>query len=64
MEFFICRTSGSCFNKKKPTENAYKKGEHWYIKINSLEELIDLTKIEGEIIISKDTLEIYDDYRE
>lgn len=41
--------------------------EGWGIEINSLEELLELSKKYGEIIVScdaKNVLEIYDDYRE
>ena len=63
MEFMITRTS-LWTNNKKPTQQAYKEGGNWYIKINSLDELIELTRKEGQIIIDEDSLEIYDDYRE
>ena len=63
MEFMITRTS-FWESSNKPTEKAYEKDGDWYIKINSLEELIELTKKEGEIIIGGDYLEIYDDFRE
>lgn len=64
MEFLIERTSGYFNSTKQPTEGAYKRGKKWYIKINSLEELIKLSEKEGQIIIEGDYLEIYDDYRE
>lgn len=64
MEFMITRTSLLLESSEKPTGKAYKEGEFWYIKINSLEELVELTKEEGEIIINGDFLEIYDSYRE
>ena len=64
MEFMITRTSLLWESSEKPTEKAYKKGKYWHIKITSLEELGELTKEEGEIIINGDCLEIYDDYRE
>lgn len=63
MEFMIRRTS-DWNNSKKPTKKAYKEKEIWYIKIKSLEELVELSKEEGKIIICGDSLEIYDDYRE
>lgn len=63
MEFLIRRTS-SYLNSRQPVEGAYQKDEEWYIKINSLEELIKLSEKEGQIIIEEDYLEIYDDYRE
>ena len=81
MEFFIDRTSTI---NKKPIEGAYikklervdQKGnpftiERWCVEINSLEELIELSKHEGAVIINtrgdspfSPYLEIYDDYRE
>ena len=81
MEFFIDRTSTI---NKKPIEGAYikelelvdQKGnpftlERWCVEINSLEELIEISKHEGEVIINtrgdspfSPYLEIYDDYRE
>ena len=40
--------------------------EGWLIVINSLEQLVDLSKKYGELIINADEneIEIYDDYRE
>lgn len=64
MEFMITRTSLLWGSSEKPTEKAYKKDGNWCIKINSLEELAELSREEGGIIIDGDYLEIYDDYRE
>ena len=69
IEFKIKRTSFMYGNKEKPTEKAYKRGDDWYIKLNSLEHLIELSKNEKmKIIIDATgnikTLEIYDDDRE
>ena len=81
MEFFIERTSTI---NKKPIECAYIKKledvdlkgnpftiERWCIEINSLEELMELSEHEGEVIINtrgdspfSPYLEIYDSYRE
>ena len=52
-----------------PTEKAYKKNNkdgsyNWYIKINTLEELMELVKKEYSIIIYEDMMVIYDDYIE
>ena len=41
----------------------YEDYEYW-IEVNTLEELIELTKEYGEIIVTPETLEIYDSYRE
>ena len=53
----------------QPTEKAYKKNNkdgsyNWYIKINTLEELMELVKKEYSIIIYEDMMVIYDDYIE
>ena len=81
MEFFIDRTSTI---NKKPIEGSYikkledvdQKGnpftiERWCVEINSLEELVELSNQEGEVIINtrgdspfSPYLEIYDYYRE
>lgn len=34
------------------------------VEINTIEELVDFTEKYGEIIVYKDTIEIYNDYRE
>ncbi len=34
------------------------------LEVDSLSDLVDLSKIYGEIIIDNNTLEIYDDFRE
>lgn len=52
--------------------NEYERKPHWYldwnsevmIEINSLKELIGFIKKFGTIILHKDGIEIYDDYRE
>lgn len=78
MKFIIYRTSNSYLNANSPCEEAvlvehklvYKNNDHeqykniYEIEINSLEDLINLSKKYGEIIINGNTLEIYDDYRE
>ena len=69
IEFKIKRTSSMYGNKRKPTEKAYKAEDDWYIQLNSLEQLIELSKNEKmKIIIDAtgniETLEIYDDDRE
>lgn len=64
--------SSDLFQKDKPCESAYKGdvpdeyGNYdWYIDINNLEELHTLIEQTGRcVIVSKDSLGIYDDYRE
>lgn len=85
MEFIIQRTS-DCINdyetkpirndnrlyfKKLPKYRDYdEKRKVWFIKIDTLEELMQLYKEQGDLIICEDYLEktpvieIYDDWRE
>jgi hypothetical protein len=42
----------------------HKAGEILYIEIKSLEDLISFTEKYGPCVIDRDTIEIYDDYRE
>ena len=70
MKYQVTRTSyyGNC--KERPCKNAYAEGcdewliPIWYIKINTLEDLRNLIDEVGEVIISKDEIEIYDTFRE
>lgn len=78
MKFSITRTSAQWIDAPKPCEEAVlesrylcaKDGDYelwnneYRIEIDSLQELVDLTKKYGEIIINGNSLEIYDDYRE
>ncbi len=71
MEFRIIRSSQFVDEKPINVKNIYKKGDGWYIKINTLEELIAFENKYGSLIISKVwdngkemQIEIYDDYRE
>lgn len=78
MKFIICKTSQS-YNydvEKMPIKGCkkeYDKNDGWYYtkEINSIEELLELSDITGEIIVtrkdviySKPRIEIYDTYRE
>lgn len=54
MEFILKRSSEN-LNWDKPDK---------YIEINTLEELMELVRKEGEVIVSENIIEIYDDYRE
>ena len=48
-----------------PTQNGYRTHSELSIELNNLEDLENLTRRLGEIIISEDhSLEIYDDYIE
>lgn len=48
-----------------PTQNGYQHHSTLSIELTSLDDLENLTRRLGEIIVSKDhSLEIYDDYRE
>lgn len=76
MKFRIYRTSNAYKPEKPPTEGCTKeynrRGDWYYTKeINSIEEILELSNIKTEIVISnKDhfynlpKIEIYDDYRE
>ena len=60
MKFMIRRTSG----EEPPCPKAKEKDGEWYIKIKTLEELIDFVKENGEVVLDENRIEIYDDYRE
>lgn len=77
MLFLIRRTS--CYNKKRPADCAkvITGPEHlstyygWYIELESLGDLIELSNLEGDLLFSSThvegfdgEIEIYDDYRE
>lgn len=76
MKFVICKTSDSFRPEEKPIKGCkkeYNKNGDWYYtkEINSIEELIKLCNIAGEIVMSnndyfykKPKIEIYDAYRE
>lgn len=74
MEFIISRTSQymSWENEVPPCEGAYHKHPSettWWIKINSLEELLSLKERVGHGLVLGSyglatTIEIYDDFRE
>ena len=71
MEFRVIRSSQFSDEKPRDVKNIYEKGNNWYIKINTLEELIAFEKKYGHLIISENwdnekemQIEIYDSYRE
>lgn len=69
MIYDIHRTS-DWFRENKPCEKAELKSldefgcSEYIIEINTLEDLQELIKEVGDIIIGESTIEIYDDYRE
>lgn len=68
MEFWITKASSSD-NKTKPCKNAHmKKNEYgaklWYVNINTLDELAELIKEVGPLIIYLDEITIYDAFVE
>lgn len=71
MKYKIERTSSFACQVEQPCDKAYR-GENdefnvpqWYIDINSLEDLQELIEeVKYPLIVSKETIEIYDDYRE
>ena len=71
MEFRVIRSSQFPDKKTRNVKGIYTKKDNWYIKINTLEKLIDFYKQYGDLIISENwdnkkemQIEIYDDYRE
>ena len=71
MKYKIERTSRFVYQVEPPCDKAYR-GDNdefnipqWYIDINSLEDLQELIEeVKYPLIVSKETIEIYDDYRE
>jgi hypothetical protein len=53
---------GFSFNDIQSEHGFYIKGKP-IIEINTIEELLNFTAIHGEVIISDDSIEIFDDYR-
>lgn len=76
MKFIICKTSESYNPEIMPIEGCkkeYDKNGDWYYtkEINSIEELLELSDIAGEVVVTrkdfiygKPKIEIYDTYRE
>ena len=71
MEFRVTRSSQFFDKKPRNVKNIYEKGDGWYIKINTLEELIAFYEEYGNLIIERNwdnqeemQIEIYDYYRE
>ena len=71
MEFRVIRSSQFDDMKPRNVKGIYKKDDNWYIKINTLEELLAFYEEYGDLIISENLdnkeemqIEIYDDYRE
>ena len=51
MEFRVTRSSQFFDEKPRNVKNIYEKGDGWYIKINTLEELIAFYEEYGSLII-------------
>lgn len=71
MKYKIERTSSSAYQVEQPCDKAYRGDDdefdnpQWYIDLNSLEDLQELREeVKCSLIVSKETIEIYDDYRE
>ena len=70
MKYKLERTSDYGGSRERPCKKAYAEDcdewliPIWQIDINTLEELQDLIAEVGEVIVSKDSIEIYDTYRE
>lgn len=70
MKYTITKTS-DWWGENQPCEKAYKgelddvAGQTWYVDITTIEELHQLIEeVKHSIIVSKENIEIYDDYRE
>lgn len=48
----------------KPCDSAFKEGDNWTVNIPSIESLMKFIEKNGDIIIKKDHITIYDDYVE
>lgn len=73
MKYKIERTSSAAYQVEQPCDKAYRGDDdddefdnpQWYIDIDSLEDLQELREeVKCSLIVSKETIEIYDDYRE
>lgn len=70
MKYKVGRTSDYGGSKERPCKKAYAEScdewliPIWYIEINTIEDLRNLIDEVGEVIISKDEIEIYDTFRE
>lgn len=69
MKFNVIRTSDLFGSDGPPCDNAIFAGKdeyetYWQVEINSLDELLAFINKNGEIVMRKDSLEIYDTYRE
>lgn len=65
IEYKVSRTSA--WSDTKPCEEAYRKeGEEYdrYVRINSLEDLMNFIKKYGKVVVNEGYIEIYDDWRE
>lgn len=67
VRFYITRSSIRSYDRKgrRPCEEAYKndKGE-WIVDFQTLDELVAFAEKHQEIVLSSESIEIYDDYRE
>jgi hypothetical protein len=63
MKYKIHRASAICWKNEIPCpcEESYLENDEWYINVNSLEDLQKLIKKYWKIILTNDTLIIYDD---
>lgn len=76
MKFLIYKTSNAYMPEEEPIDGCMKEytrdGKWYYTKeVNTIEELLDLCNIAGQIVVNnydvlyeKPKIEIYDDYRE
>lgn len=71
MKYKIERSSSAAYQVEQPCDKAYRGDDdefsipQWYIDIDSLEDLQELIEeVKCSLIESKETIEIYDAYRE
>ena len=63
MKYQITRTS-DWDGEEQPCKKAILEQDCWVIEINSIDELQQLISEVGEIIVTHNSIEIYDTYRE
>lgn len=71
MKYKIERSSSAAYQVEQPCDKEYRGDDdefsipQWYIDIDSLEDLQELIEeVKCSLIVSKETIEIYDAYRE
>jgi hypothetical protein len=63
MKFKVCRTSIK-HSFKSPCEEAFSSDMEWFVDFKNLKDLVKFSNKHGDIIVSGNVIEIYDDFRE